>query len=202
MQQVVVGLEAGVSVGEDGVAFGPLAAGEVAAGHPFLARNLYVPAVTCRLMLWCRDWRYKRVALPRAPGSAAAEAALAGVAGTCKQTHQAQVFTAANFGLLADATLKISFLLRDDDLIKQVGQKCNSNDTRLCCLTCWRSQVITPMHSGALIIRQMTACASASILCLQVYGPETAAHPERVFDGTVAPPPELQMLYNAIKRHL
>jgi hypothetical protein len=32
-QQVVVGIEAGWSIGEDGVAFGPLAAGDEAACH-------------------------------------------------------------------------------------------------------------------------------------------------------------------------
>lgn len=75
--------------------------------------------------MWMRD--AKRAVLPDATGSAAAEAALAGVAGTCKRTQQVQVFTAARHGLLADVAVKVSVLSRDDELIEQVTLLCNSS---------------------------------------------------------------------------
>jgi hypothetical protein len=84
--------------------------------------------------------------LPNATGSAAAEAALAGVAGTCKRTQQVQVFTAARHGLLADVAVKVSVLSRDDELIEQVPPMCNSSEE---CTTGTVHVCIEPVHFPA-----------------------------------------------------
>ena len=94
--------------------------------------------------MWSRDAR--RALLPNATGSAAAEAALAGVAGTCKRTQQVQVFTAARHGLLADVAVKVSVLSRDDELIEQVTLMCNSS---IECTTRMPYVCIEPVHSPA-----------------------------------------------------
>lgn len=170
-QQFVVGVEAGVSLGEDGLTLGPLAKG--AKGRPLshpcccqLACNAITELYDGQIIAINVDER-RRAMMPDATGSAAAEAALAGVAGTCKRTQQVQVFTAARHGLLVDVAVKVSVLSRDDELIEQVKHMCNSSiecTTGIvhCCI-----EPVHPPHSTTGMEPELHVERSAHNLCLQ-----------------------------------
>lgn len=64
----------------------------------------------------------------------------------------------------------------------------------------WPVSTCPHRGSGCTILSDLSR--DDFVCCDQVYGPEAVADPSRILNGQVAAPPELQKLYDALKRHL